>query len=143
MVGGHRHVDGGLWSSSHVDVLADEGLDLVVVVNVTAGPDPARRLPGWGKPLAHLVRLGDNWMRRQMRTAQERERAVVETAGTPVLVLEPSRDDLEMLPLNFANRRCRGDVAHRGEITTTGVLAGTPHGAAATRILAGSRTGSG
>ena len=46
-IGGRRYVDGGMYSTSNLDLLRDRGLDLVICLNPTSSLHPTRRLePG-------------------------------------------------------------------------------------------------
>jgi NTE family protein len=116
-VRGRRFVDGGIRSVSNLDLVAGEGLDLVVCVNPLS-PTPARTAAAPDGRLAGMVRRLEHgaWSRFGRRLALERRR--VEERGTPVLVLQPSAADLEVMPRNWMAAGPRGAVARRAVETT-------------------------
>jgi NTE family protein len=71
-----RFVDGGVWSMHHLDLLAGEGLDLVIVSAPLSTTD-------W------VARDRGNLARVPIRTQLEREAAVVRRRGTRVVVVQP------------------------------------------------------
>lgn len=81
-IGGVRHVDGGAWSPSNVDVLAGCDLDLIVVLS----PMSARRTI----PSASV----DGAMRAACRLQLTQEVLRVRRRGTPVVVIEPGDREL-------------------------------------------------
>jgi NTE family protein len=109
-IGGERFVDGGAWSLLNLDLLAEAGLDLVVVsapMSTTqwVAMDPA------------------NALRVAARARQEREAAQVQRSGTQVLVLAPdaglrrvmgtrSMDVRKRSPVAVAARAYAGKVLH-------------------------------
>lgn len=120
-VQGRRFVDGGLRSVSNLDLLAGQDLDLVVCVNPLSPTDARDR--GAGSSRDTLLRRLERraWDRFARRLAWERRR--VEASGTPVLVLQPGADDLEVMPANWMSARARGRVAQRARETSTDTLA--------------------
>ena len=96
----HLYVDGGVTSSTNLDLLADENLDLVIcMVPLSPATAIARRTP-FGRLRVALQRS----LRRQIR--------VVEEAGTPVLLIEPEGRAADLIGLNFMNRSRSRSVAH-------------------------------
>jgi NTE family protein len=116
-IGGRRYVDGGVWSVSNLDLLAGLDLDLVVCVNPMSSLEgrcyegPVDRLTG---ALHRLERRA--WGRFGRRLGWERRR--VERSGTPVLLIQPTAADLEVIPLNLMRARERRAVAQRALETT-------------------------
>jgi NTE family protein len=118
---GRRYVDGGVWSVSNLDLLAYRGLDLVVCVNPMSTLEgrsyegPVDRLTGVVHRLEQRAwggfgrRLG--WERRQ-----------VERSGTPVLLIQPTAADLEVIPINLMRAEERKAVAQRALDTTVAGL---------------------
>jgi NTE family protein len=98
MIDGQAYVDGGAHSPTNADVLARDGLDLVLVLSpMTAGPKHGAR--------------ADLAVRLAFRSYLAREVAAVRRSGTEVVVLQPSRLDLEAMGLNPMNgERARGVV---------------------------------
>ena len=119
-VQGRRYADGGLWSVSNLDLVARLGLDLVVCINPLS--------PTGRRPRAHSGAM-EGWIDRLESSAWRgfgdrlaRERARVEACGTPVLVLQPTPADLEVIPRNWMDPRPRAGVARRAVETTLGQL---------------------
>jgi NTE family protein len=111
-IGGRRYVDGGVWSVSNLDLLAGHDLDLVVCVNPMSSLEgrsyegPVDRLTG---AVHRLERRA--WGRFGRRLGWERRR--VERSGTPVLLIQPTAADLEVIPVNLMRAEERKAVAER------------------------------
>ncbi len=118
---GRRYVDGGVWSVSNLDLLAGQGLDLVVCVNPMSTLEgrsyegPVDRFTG----AVHALE-SRTWRRFGRRLGWERRR--VEQSGTPVLLVQPTAADLEVIPTNLMNPRRRQAVAERAFETTVAGL---------------------
>jgi NTE family protein len=116
-IDGRRYVDGGVWSVSNLDLLAGQGLDLVVCVNPMSSLEgrsyegPVDRFTG---AVHRLERRA--WGRFGRRLGWERRR--VEQAGTPVLLIQPTAADLEVIPVNLMRAGERRAVAKRALETT-------------------------
>jgi len=116
-IGGHRYVDGGVWSVSNLDLLAGHGLDLVVCVNPMSSLEgrcyegPVDRFTGTVHRLERQA-----WSRFGRRLGWERRR--VEASGTPVLLIQPTAADLEVIPVNLMRAEERKAVAERALETT-------------------------
>src|SRR5204862_6401656 len=79
-IAGDRYVDGGAHSPTNADLLAGQGLDLVLVSSpMSAGFDVFRPAP-------------DGALRGVCRLLLRRELATVRATGTSILPLEPSRE---------------------------------------------------
>jgi NTE family protein len=103
---GETYVDGGAHSPSNADVVVGLGLDLVVVVSPMSAPWTALRpSPSIGS------RALASWV-------LEREVRAIRTSGTPVLVLEPTAEDLEVMGNNAMNPARRKAVAQQARTTT-------------------------
>lgn len=101
-IAGRRYVDGGVHSISNADTLADEKLDLVVALNPMSSPHGG--LPrSLGQGFAYALRRQAS---RQLRAEVRR----LEQAGTEVLVVEPSAEDLAAMGANLMGRGRRNDV---------------------------------
>jgi NTE family protein len=109
-VGGRRYVDGGICSTSNLDLLRGEGLDLVVCLNPmssvapVAGGSPADRFAGLmraaaGRRLAHEARK-------------------LRGEGTEVLILQPGRDDCALMGLNLMSGSRRVQVMEQARKST-------------------------
>ena len=116
-IGGRRYVDGGVWSVSNLDLLAWRGLDLVVCVNPMSSLEgrsyegPVDRFTG---AVHRLERRA--WGRFGRRLGWERRQ--VERSGTPVLLIQPTAADLEVIPVNLMRADERSAVATRALETT-------------------------
>lgn len=121
-IGGRRYVDGGVASTSNLDVLAGEGLDLVICLNPTSSlhaPQP-RTL---GERAARVLRETSG-----RRLGSEATR--VWASGTEVIVIQPtgSRCDGHELDdrqtTRWSSRRRRD--SSREKRGTTWKIAGVP-----------------
>jgi NTE family protein len=101
-IGDQRYVDGGAHSMANLDVVAPLGLDLVVV-SAPMGGQPAIR--------------PDVLVRQMLRAQLEAEAQVVRAAGTPVVVLEPQRQDLTAMGLNPMDAARRDAVSRQARAT--------------------------
>jgi NTE family protein len=116
-IGGRRYVDGGVWSVSNLDLLAWRGLDLVVCVNPMSSLEgrsyegPVDRFTG----AVHRIERRA-WHRFGRRLGWERRQ--VERSGTPVLLIQPTAADLEVIPSNLMRAAERSAVAQRALDTT-------------------------
>ncbi|HEX6538980.1 MAG TPA: patatin-like phospholipase family protein [Candidatus Dormibacteraeota bacterium] len=84
-IGGARYVDGGMFSTTNADLLAGSGLDLVII---TA---PNTMVPGARGPSA------DAMFRSSCRILTRHEAVTVRRAGSAVLLLAPSADDVRAM----------------------------------------------
>jgi NTE family protein len=92
-IGGRQYVDGGMWSATNVDVLAEAGLDEVFVLAPMASA--AYDAPGdWRTRVERRVRVAS--MRRCLSEARK-----VHVHGTAVTVLGPGPEDLELMGYNL------------------------------------------
>ena len=108
---GETYVDGGAHSPSNADVVAGLGLDLVIVISPMSAPWTALRpSPSIGS------RALASWV-------LEREVRVIRSSGTPVLVLEPTSEDLAVMGNNAMDPERRAAVAQQARSTTVQRLA--------------------
>ncbi len=117
-IGGRDYIDGGIGDAAHIDLAAQEGCGLIVVINpmvpVHAGTDGRDVPTGHGKKRRvrdkgaiwvynQAMRI---WMEARFMLGLERFRA--QHPETAVLVLEPKQTDATLFmysPMNFAARR--------------------------------------
>ena len=112
-------MDGGTHSPSNADLVAGLGLDLAIVISTMSAPWTALRpSPNIGS------RALASWV-------LEREVRAIRASGTPVLVLEPTAEDLAVMGNNAMNPKRRVVVAEQARSTTEQRLA---HPAAADLI---------
>jgi NTE family protein len=98
VIGGRRHVDGGVHSVTNLDVLSGLGLDLVLVSSPMSGT--ATSLSGFDLPIraATAARLA-------------REAAAVRRSGTEVVSFQPTSSVRQAMGLDLMDGRRRRDVA--------------------------------
>ncbi len=110
-IGGRRFVDGGVCSTSNLDLLAGRSdLDLVVCLNPTSSRAsvPVR---GPGGAVGAL-------MRAQSGRRLGHEARKLRDKGTEVLLLQPTLRDIEVMGTNLMSRSRRAEVAERAVKTT-------------------------
>jgi NTE family protein len=101
-IAGRQYVDGGMWSATNVDLLAEAGLDELFVLAPMASasydaPDD------WRTRVERRVRVAS--MRRCLAEARK-----VHLAGTAVTVLGPGPEDLELMGYNLMAPEHRREV---------------------------------
>jgi NTE family protein len=101
-IGGHRYVDGGMYSASNLDLLADAGLDLVICLNPTSTWERSASVNPLDR-LAEAVRHGAG-----RRLGYEARK--VRSKGTEVVLIQPQADDLALMGRNLMRRKGRHDV---------------------------------
>jgi NTE family protein len=94
-----RYVDGGVYSPTNADLLADLQLDLVVVSSPMSIASGALRF------------AADQPARRWARVLLAREVARVRRAGTPVLTFQPTAADIAVMGINAMEEARRAPVA--------------------------------
>jgi NTE family protein len=145
-IGSRLYVDGGVASSTNIDLLRGSGLDLIIcMLPLSPLRAVARRTPS--------MRFRALLQRRLERQVKE-----VEEAGTQVVLLEPEGAAADLIGLNFMNRSRSRDVARaaartvherlrepgmRRVLETHGVMARRPgRGRRVERLTSGERTSS-
>jgi NTE family protein len=91
-VGGRRYVDGGVHTGANLDLVAGEGLDIVICLN------PLSSRPGSAPGLYWPVRT----LLHQQLVPQMR---AVERSGAQLVVLEPEGRSIALIGLNPMSRR--------------------------------------
>jgi len=104
-IGEHRFIDGGAWSSTNLDLLAEQGLDEVFVLAPQVSFDA-------DTPTQWATRLERQWRNRVTRRVV-REVSTVHRYGTEVTVLGPGQADLEAIGGNLM------DVSRRPAVIET------------------------
>jgi NTE family protein len=115
-IGGHRYVDGGICSSTSVDLLAGAGLDEVWVLAPMADA-------GLDHPRDVITRVERRY-RRSVTRRMEREAAKVRASGTTVHLLAPGPQDLRVMGANLMDPSRRLPVFEQSVAGTQQVLAG-------------------
>ena len=112
-IDGRVYVDGGIRSTSNLDVLAGAGLDLVICLNPMSSLH-ARRGRTLGSRAAAMMRHASG--RRLGREARR-----VRDSGSDVVLLQPTVVDLDAMGTNLMNR------SRRDKVVTTAVASVTEH----------------
>ena len=109
-IGSSRYVDGGLCSPSNLDLVRDEELDVVVCLNPTSSTE--------GAPIRTPGDAVSAFMRRESGRRLGHEARKVREASTEVLLIQPTRHDLEAMGPNLMSRSCRVAVSETAVRTT-------------------------
>jgi NTE family protein len=114
-IDGRRYVDGGIRSASNLDLLRDEGLDLVICLNPTSTLHPLRAInPRDAFNIAFQRASG-----RRLGSEAKKLRA----AGTEVALIQPLHDDLHAMGPNLMSTRRRNEVIEVARRTVAEQLA--------------------
>jgi NTE family protein len=104
-IDGRRYVDGGICSVSNLDLLCDEGLDLVICLN----PMSSLAQATGGSPADRMAAI--------MRSAAGRrlghEARKLRESGTRVLILQPGAQDVALMGFNLMSGTRRLEVTEQ------------------------------
>lgn len=105
-ISGRRYVDGGIRSTSNLDLLLGDGLDLIICLNPmsslhSASPRTLGERVAWGMRGAAGRRLGSEARR-------------VRAAGIDLVLIQPTVHDLDVMGTNLMSSGRRHDVIERG-----------------------------
>ncbi len=114
-IDGRRYVDGGIHSTSNLDLLSDQALDLVICLNPTSSLHPAR---AWN-PFERAAALMRNHSGRLLGNEAKQLRA----AGTEVVLIQPTAEDLAVMGPNLMSGKDRNPVIATARETVAGQLA--------------------
>jgi NTE family protein len=101
-IAGRHYVDGGIWSTSNLDIVRGLGLDLVICLNPTSTLHPI----GAANPM-ELFRLVTN-TEAGKRLGREARR--LRDEGTEVLLVQPTGRDLDAMGINLMDGTNRNEV---------------------------------
>src|SRR4051794_19591190 len=101
-IAGRRYVDGGMWSTSNLDILRNAGLDLVVCLNPTSSLHP----PFAWNPAERAAALVRRMSGRRLGSEAKKLRA----AGTEVVLIQPTSEDHAAMGPNLMSTRNRNPV---------------------------------
>jgi NTE family protein len=114
-ISGRRYVDGGIYSTSNLDLVRNEALDLVICLNPTSSLHPTR---AWN-PVEQFAKL--------MRAASGRrlgsEAKTLRGTGAEVILIQPTTDDLEAMGPNLMSGKDRNPVIATAQRTVAAQLA--------------------
>jgi NTE family protein len=128
-IGGRRYVDGGVRSTSNLDVLRDEALDVVLALN-----------PMSSLHAAAPRTLGERWAWQLRQAAGRRlgsEAKRVRASGAEVILIQPTVHDLDVMGGNLMSSRRRHEVIETATRTVTEHLRASPVGERLARLPAG------
>jgi NTE family protein len=124
-IDGRAYVDGGVHSTSNLDVLRDEQLDLVLALN------PMSSLHvGSPRTIGERLAFG-------MRQAAGAEAKRLRAAGIEVVLVQPTVHDLDVMGSNLMSSRRRHEVIETAVRTVTEHLRETPLGGRLAELPAG------
>ena len=101
-IGGRLYVDGGVYSTSNLDLLSDVDLDVAICLNPTSTLHPLRALNPRLWPNFFMHRASG----RRLGSEAKRLRA----AGTEVVLIQPTGDDLAVMGTNLMSTKRRNEV---------------------------------
>ena len=113
-IGGREYVDGGMRSTSNLDLLGDEELDLVVCLNPTSSLHPPQ---AWNP----VERVAGAFRRVSGRRLGSEARELRAT-GTRVVLIQPVSEDHRVMGPNLMSTRNRNPVIRTAIETVTGQL---------------------
>jgi NTE family protein len=122
-IAGRRYVDGGICSTSNLDLLCGADLDLVVCLNPMSSVAPV----AGGSPADRFSRL----MRAAAGRRLAHEARKLRAEGTNVLILQPGGDDCALMGLNLMSGSRRVQVMEQARKSTAREL----HRLRGTRLL--------
>jgi NTE family protein len=109
-IAGRRYIDGGICSTSNLDLLCGAGLDLVICLNPMSSVIPVRG----GSPADRFAAL--------MRGAASRrlghEARKLREDGAEVLILQPGRNDCALMGVNLMSGARRVQVMEQARTST-------------------------
>jgi NTE family protein len=101
-IAGRQYVDGGVYSASNLDVLRREGLDLVVCLNPTSSRAAV--------PTRGLAARAASATRSMSGRRLGREARRLREAGTEVVLIQPTAEDLAVMGNNLMSGRRRHEL---------------------------------
>jgi NTE family protein len=101
-IAGRRYVDGGVWSTSNLDILRDEPPELVICLNPTSSLHPPQ---AWNP--AHRIA---HFFRRTSGRVLGSEAKLLRGAGKEVVLVQPTDEDHAVMGANLMATRNRNRV---------------------------------
>ncbi len=117
-IGGRLYVDGGIWSTSNLDVLRGHELDLVLCLNPTSSLHPIMAL----NPAAAFGLVFNRASGRRLGSEAKR----LQAEGADVVLVQPTHRDLEAMGVNLMRTGNRNEVIAIARETVAEQLA-EPH----------------
>lgn len=113
-IGAHHYVDGGAFSATNADLVAGLGFDLVVVISPMSAVPGALRFPAVLDPKRSSRSLHARTLAREV--------AALRSRGTPVLVLQPTVEDLTVMGGDALDNAAAPPVARTAHRSVTALL---------------------
>jgi NTE family protein len=113
-IDGRLYVDGGIWSTSNLDLLRDRDFDLVISLNPTSSLHPTR---AWN-PLEWVSGV----VRRGTGRRLGHEARMLREQGTDVVLIQPTAEDLDAMGPNLMSTRNRHATLELARRTTAAQL---------------------
>jgi len=120
-IGGRRYVDGGIHSTSNLDLLREQDLDLVICLNPTSTLHPVSALNPREWPNLAFRRASG----RRLGSEAKRVRAT----GAKVILIQPIAEDLQVISRNLMSARNRNGVIATAQRTVAAQLVESEHAA--------------
>jgi NTE family protein len=114
-IGSHEYLDGGAFSPTNADLVAGLGFDLVVVVSPMSAVPSVFTVPRALDPNVSGRVLHARTLAREVTKVRDR--------GTPVLVIQPTVDDLAVMGGNALDNAAGPPVARAAHRSVTALLA--------------------
>lgn len=130
-INGRPYVDGGVYSASNLDVLRTERLDLVLALN----PMSSQRLDSPRTVCGRVASAVRRASRQRLHLEVDRLRA----AGSHVVLIQPTPQDLDVMGLNLMSGSRRYEVVQTAIRTTTRHLRETELGERLAQLSTGDR----
>ncbi len=112
---GRRYVDGGIYSTSNLDLVRDAGLDLVICLNPTSSLHPTR---AWN-PAERIARVVRDASGRRLGSEARKLRE----RGTEIVLVQPTGEDLAAMGPNLMSRKNRNPTIETARRTVAAQLA--------------------
>jgi NTE family protein len=119
-IAGRRYVDGGIRSTSNLDVLRGRELDLVICLNPTSTLHPMRAALN---PSAAFRLLMNRESGRRLGSEAKKLRA----EGTDVILIQPTRNDLAIMGNNLMSTERRNEAIAMAQRTVAAQLRDPRH----------------
>jgi NTE family protein len=113
-IAGRRYVDGGLWSTSNLDILRHEHCDLVICLNPTSSLHPPHAWNPVERVAATFRTLSGRRLGSETKKLRER--------GTKVVLIQPTDEDHRAMGPNLMSTRNRQPVIETAIETVTAQL---------------------
>ena len=108
-IDGRLYVDGGIYSTSNLDILRGRDLDLVICLNPTSSLHPIR---AWNP----IDRIATSWRSAAGRRLGS-EAKKLRASGTEVILIQPTGEDMDIMGNNLMSRKRRNEAIETAQRT--------------------------